>query len=87
MAYGDFRDISRKTASDKLLRDKVFNIAENLKYDGSQRGLAPMVDINFLIKNLLELIFPLPTYGQKLQLRQINLHVMLLKLKLCQNKN
>ena len=49
MAYGDFRDLSRKTASDKLLRHKVFNIAENLKYDGSQRGIAPMVD-NFFHK-------------------------------------
>ena len=33
MAYGDFKDLTRRTASDKLLRDKVFNIAENPKYD------------------------------------------------------
>ena len=31
MAYGGFKDLSRRTASDKVLRDKVFNIAENLK--------------------------------------------------------
>ena len=40
MAYGDFKDLSRRTASDKVLRDKAFNIAKNPKYDGYQRGLA-----------------------------------------------
>ena len=43
MAYGDFKDIARRTASDKVLRDKAFNIAKNPKYDGYQRGLAFMV--------------------------------------------
>ena len=43
MAYGDFKDITRKTASDKVLRDKAFNIAKNPKCDGYQRGLASMV--------------------------------------------
>ena len=43
MAYGDFKDIARRTASDKFLRDKAFNIAKNPKYDGYQRGLASMV--------------------------------------------
>ena len=33
MAYGDFRDLSRRTASDQILRDKTFNIAKNPKYD------------------------------------------------------
>ena len=27
MAYGDFKDLARRTAVDKILRDKVFNIA------------------------------------------------------------
>ena len=40
MAYGDFKDLKRRTASDKILRDKAFNIAKNPKYDGYQRGLA-----------------------------------------------
>ena len=40
MAYGDFKDLIRRTVSDKLLRDKAFNIAKNPKYDGYQRGLA-----------------------------------------------
>ena len=43
MAYGDFKDLKRRTASDKILRDKAFNIAKNPKYDGYQRGLASMV--------------------------------------------
>ena len=43
MAYGDFIDLARGTAADKVLRDKVFNIAKDPKYDGYQRGLASMV--------------------------------------------
>ena len=43
MAYGDFKDLKRRTASDKILRDKTFNIGKNSKYDGYQRGLASMV--------------------------------------------
>ena len=43
MAYGDFKDLARRTASDKIFRDKAFDIAKNPKYDGYQRGLASMV--------------------------------------------
>ena len=43
MAYGDFKDLKRRTNSGKILRDKAFNIAKNPKYDGYQRGLASMV--------------------------------------------
>ena len=52
MAYGDFKDLNRRTATDKLLRDKAFNIAKNSKYDGYQRGLAWMV-YKFFEKKLL----------------------------------
>ena len=34
MTYGDFKDLKRRTFSDKVLRDKAFNIAKNSKYDG-----------------------------------------------------
>ena len=34
VAYGDFKDLARRTASDRVLRDKAFNIAKNAKYDG-----------------------------------------------------
>ena len=37
-----FKDLPRRTTSDKLLRNKVFNIAKNSKYDGYQRDLAAM---------------------------------------------
>ena len=43
MAHGDFKDLTNRTAADKVLRDKAFNIAKNSKYDGYQRGLASMV--------------------------------------------
>ena len=43
MAYGDFKDLKRRTLSDKVLRDKAFNFAKNPKYDGYQRELASMV--------------------------------------------
>ena len=49
MAYRDFKDLKRRTFSDKILRDKAFNIAKNPKYDGYQRGLASMV-YNFFDK-------------------------------------
>ena len=35
--------ITRRTTSDKILRDKAFNIAKNPEYDGYQRGPALMV--------------------------------------------
>ena len=34
MAHGDFKDLAKRTASDKLLRDKTFKIAKNPKHDG-----------------------------------------------------
>ena len=43
MAYGDFKDLERKTGSNKVLRDKAFNIAKNPQYDGHQRQLSSMV--------------------------------------------
>ena len=43
MTYGDFKDLPKRTASDKVLCDKAFNVAKNLKYRGYQRGLASMV--------------------------------------------
>ena len=43
MAYGGFKDLARRTDSDKILRDKAFNIAMNPKYDRYQIGLASMV--------------------------------------------
>ena len=49
MTYGDFKNLSRRTTADKVLRDKAFNIAKNPKYVGHQHGLASMV-YNFFDK-------------------------------------
>ena len=43
MAYGDFKYLARRTASDEALRDKTFDIARNPKYNGYQRGIASIV--------------------------------------------
>ena len=43
MAYGDYKDLAKRTAADKILRDKSFEIATGQKYDGYQRGLALIV--------------------------------------------
>ena len=40
---GDFKDLTKRTAADKVLRDKAFKIASDQKYDGDQRRLASMV--------------------------------------------
>ena len=44
MAYGDFKDLTKRTASDKILRDKAFNIAKSPKYNGYQGGVASIID-------------------------------------------
>ena len=43
MAYGDFKDLPRRTVSFKVLNNKAFNIAKNPKYDYYQHRLASMV--------------------------------------------
>ena len=43
MAYGDFKDLPKRTAAHKVLRDKAFKISSDQKYDGYQRELASMV--------------------------------------------
>ena len=43
MAYGKSKDLVKITQSEKVLRDKVFKITSDPKYDGYQRGLASMV--------------------------------------------
>ena len=43
IAYRNFKDIPRRTASDKVLHDKTFKTASNPKYDRYQCGLASVV--------------------------------------------
>ena len=47
MAYGDFKDLQRRTVSDEILYDKAFDIAKYLKDDGCQRGATSMIYIFF----------------------------------------
>ena len=49
MAYGDFKDLNRRTASNKILLDKAINISKNPKYDGDQRGLVSMIYKKLLV--------------------------------------
>ena len=51
IAYKDFKDLERRTASDKVLGGKAFSIAKIPKYDGYQRGPASWF-IDVLIKNI-----------------------------------
>ena len=51
IAFEDAKNLTRRTASDKILRDKAFNIAKNPKYDEYQRGLASMFNNFFEKKN------------------------------------
>ena len=43
MDYGKWKDLAKRNQSDKVLRDKAFEIASDPKYDGYQTGLASMV--------------------------------------------
>ena len=52
MAYADLKDLSKRTAVDKVLHDKAFDITENRKYDEYLRGIASMV-YNVFEKKLL----------------------------------
>ena len=51
MANGYFKDLAKRTASDKVLTDKAFNIAKNLKDEGYHRDLASLVYIFFDTKS------------------------------------
>ena len=42
-AYADYKDLINRTKSDKVLRDKAYNIASNPECHGYQRALASMV--------------------------------------------
>ena len=65
MAYGDFKYLTRRTASDKILLDKAFNIAKNPKYDRYQRGIASMVYKCF-DKKLLVVVLKMRIFQKKI---------------------
>ena len=43
MAYGKYKDLERIAQSDKVLKDKAFETANNPRYYGHQRRLVSMV--------------------------------------------
>ena len=43
MVYRNFKDLPKRTASGKVLRDKAFEVAGNPKYDGYSYDLASIV--------------------------------------------
>ena len=49
MAYGDLKNLPRRTVADKVLHDKAFNIAKNPRYLGYQEAKLQWF-IRFLIK-------------------------------------
>ena len=49
MAHGDFKDLTGRTVSDRILHDKPLSIAKNLKYDGCQPWIISTV-YNFFDK-------------------------------------
>ena len=71
MAYGNFKDLSKRTASDKILHDKVQNIAKS-PMDVNEVLLQRF--INFLIRSYMLFV-------------QINLQMVVLKMQICQNNN
>ena len=55
MAYGDFKEWSKGSVSDKFLRNKAFNIAKNTKHNGYQRRLVSMV-FNFVLIKIPQIV-------------------------------
>ena len=61
MAYGDFKDLNRRTFANKVLCDKAINIDNDPKYGGYQRGLVSMV-YKFSDKKLLVVVLKMKIF-------------------------
>ena len=46
MTYGSYKDLVKKTKSNKVLRYKAFKIAVDSRHDGYQRFLSLLVNIS-----------------------------------------
>ena len=73
MAYGKSKDLAKRTQSNKVLRDKVFKIPNDLKYDGYQRGLTSMVYKFFDKKSSVSGISNKPDYQLAEELHKPNI--------------
>ena len=65
MTRRDFKDLTRRAASDRILHDKAFNIIKNPKYDEQQGRLALMVH-KFSNKKLLVVVVSNKELGEEL---------------------
>ena len=52
MVYDYFKNLTKRTASEKILHDKRFSVAKKLKCNGYQCGIASVVYAFFDNKNL-----------------------------------
>ena len=68
MAYADLKDLSKRTAVDKVLHDEAPDITENRKYDEYLRGIASLV-YNFFEKKLLVAVLKMKRFLIKNQLK------------------
>ena len=73
MAYGDFKGLTRRTASGKILRDKAFNIAKIRNMTAHKEVLVQRF-INSLIEKFLVAVLKCNYFKQKLNwgIPQIN---------------
>ena len=56
MAYGNFKGLTKRATSDKILQNKAFDFAKDPKHDGYQRGLSSMAYKCFDKKKLLAVV-------------------------------
>ena len=56
MTNGEFKDLPRRSVSDKVLRDEAFNIAKNRKDFRYQRGFDLVVSKFCFIKSILVML-------------------------------
>ena len=69
--------LARTAASDKILRDKAFNIATNPK-DGCQRGFLFLCFINFLIKKHQVVVLQVKLNKMNLAIEQFGVLIYLI---------
>ena len=50
------KDLARRTASDKFIRHKAFNVEKNPPYDGYKCYMIGINALDFLIKSLVKLV-------------------------------
>ena len=80
MADGKYKDLAKRTESDKVLREKAFKIASNPNYDGYQRGLASMVYMFFNKKSAGSGVATLANKYMPNELQIVNkLHKLIIK--------